>query len=152
MFPRDEICPYSEKKFASGVNFSRNNIFSPIISSAISSSLIMLYHEWTVSQIMHFKDVKNFACKSGSVKFWTNIMSDVSQLLEQTGIVTKWTSEPLFVTFAKNETGILKIAFLIFDTYSVTLCLKQLCFFNLPPNKSKVKMYKRRVEIDSHFD
>ena len=40
------------------------------------------------------------------------------------------------MTLAKNETGILEIAFLIFDTYSVTFCLEQLCLFNLPPNKS----------------
>ena len=92
MFPRDEICPYSEKKFASGVNFSRNNIFSPIISSAISSSLIMLYHEWTVSQIMHFKDVKNFACKSGSVKFWTNNVS------------VRWSRPQIYIALSLSDT------------------------------------------------
>ena len=36
----------------------------------------------------------------------------------------------------KNEAGIFKITFLIFDTDSVTFCLEQLCLFNLPTNKS----------------
>ena len=41
----------------------------------IFDAFTLITLEWTMSQITHFYGVKFLAWKSGSVKFWTNIMS-----------------------------------------------------------------------------
>ena len=41
---------------------------------------IYAVQSWTMSQIIHFYDVKILASKSGGVKSWTNIMSGTLRL------------------------------------------------------------------------
>ena len=81
-------CRRQCKSFASGVNYSRKNIFSRESGTQISCSMpkllisnafMLLYRAWTMLQITHFCGVKFLAWKSGSVNFLTNIMSDVKQ-------------------------------------------------------------------------